>query len=170
MDVNQYLGLFLEEAREHLQTLNRCVLDLEHDPGNLQILDEIFRSAHTIKGMSATMGYAAIAELTHEMENVLDMLCTHRRALHRIPEIEFDLPKTQAYVINVLQQTGCNITQPCPGAVCAFFDAGQKNSVAFRADMDAARKELAALRKSARAPDGAACAAEAELIGASPYN
>ena len=74
MDVNQYLGIFLEEAREHLQTLNRCVLDLEHDPGNLQILDEIFRSAHTIKGMSATMGYTAIAELTHEMENVLDLL------------------------------------------------------------------------------------------------
>ncbi|MHC1758601.1 MAG: chemotaxis protein CheW [Negativicutes bacterium] len=74
MDVNQYLGIFLEEAREHLQTLNRCVLDLEHEPGNLHILDEIFRSAHTIKGMSATMGYSAIAELTHEMENVLDLL------------------------------------------------------------------------------------------------
>lgn len=74
MDVNQYLGIFLEEAREHLQTLNRCVLDLEHDPENLQVLDEIFRSAHTIKGMSATMGYASIAELTHEMENVLDLL------------------------------------------------------------------------------------------------
>lgn len=74
MDVNQYLGIFMEEAREHLQALNRCVLDLEHEPGNLKILDEIFRSAHTIKGMSATMGYAAIAELTHEMENVLDLL------------------------------------------------------------------------------------------------
>ena len=74
MDVNQYLGIFLEEAREHLQTLNRCVLDLEHEPGNLHILDEIFRSAHTIKGMSATMGYSEIAELTHEMENVLDLL------------------------------------------------------------------------------------------------
>ena len=74
MDVNQYLGIFLEESREHLQTLNRCVLDLEHEPGDLHILDEIFRSAHTIKGMSATMGYSAIAELTHEMENVLDLL------------------------------------------------------------------------------------------------
>ena len=74
MDVNQYLGIFLEESREHLQTLNRCVLDLEHEPGDLHILDEIFRSAHTIKGMSATMGYTAIAELTHEMENVLDLL------------------------------------------------------------------------------------------------
>ena len=74
VDVNQYLGIFLEEAREHLQTLNRCVLDLEHEPSDLHILDEIFRSAHTIKGMSATMGYSAIAELTHEMENVLDLL------------------------------------------------------------------------------------------------
>lgn len=74
IDVNQYLGIFLEESREHLQALNRCVLDLEHEPSDLHILDEIFRSAHTIKGMSATMGYAEIAELTHEMENVLDLL------------------------------------------------------------------------------------------------
>lgn len=74
MEVNQYMGMFLEESREHLQTLNRCLLDLENDPRNLSLLDEIFRSAHTIKGMSATMGFTAIAELTHEMENVLDLL------------------------------------------------------------------------------------------------
>ncbi|HMM21582.1 MAG TPA: chemotaxis protein CheA [Selenomonadales bacterium] len=74
MDVNQYMGMFLEESREHLQTLNRCLLDLEHDPRNLSVLDEIFRSAHTIKGMSATMGFTSIAELTHEMENILDLL------------------------------------------------------------------------------------------------
>lgn len=74
MEVNQYMGMFLEESREHLQALNRCLLDLENDPRNLSLLDEIFRSAHTIKGMSATMGFTAIAELTHEMENVLDLL------------------------------------------------------------------------------------------------
>ncbi|HEY3426924.1 MAG TPA: chemotaxis protein CheA [Negativicutes bacterium] len=74
MDLNQYMGMFLEESREHLQTLNRCLLDLENDPGNLSVLDEIFRSAHTIKGMSATMGFTAIAELTHEMESILDLL------------------------------------------------------------------------------------------------
>jgi two-component system chemotaxis sensor kinase CheA len=74
MDLNQYMGMFLEESREHLQALNRCVLDLESDPGNLSVLDEIFRSAHTIKGMSATMGFTAVAELTHEMENILDLL------------------------------------------------------------------------------------------------
>ena len=74
MEINQYMGMFLEESREHLQTLNRCLLDLENDPRNLSVLDEIFRSAHTIKGMSATMGFTAIAELTHEMENILDLL------------------------------------------------------------------------------------------------
>ncbi len=70
MDSNQYMGMFLEESREHLQTLNSCVLDLENDPENLSVLSEIFRSAHTIKGMSATMGFTTIAELTHEMENI----------------------------------------------------------------------------------------------------
>lgn len=74
MDINQYMGMFLEESREHLQTLNSCLLDLENDPSNLSVLDEIFRSAHTIKGMSATMGFTTIAELTHEMENILDLL------------------------------------------------------------------------------------------------
>jgi two-component system chemotaxis sensor kinase CheA len=74
MELNQYMGMFLEESREHLQTLNSCLLSLENDPRNLSVLDEIFRSAHTIKGMSATMGFTAIAELTHEMENVLDLL------------------------------------------------------------------------------------------------
>jgi two-component system chemotaxis sensor kinase CheA len=74
MDVNQYMGMFLEESREHLQTLNRCLLDLENEPSNLTLLDEIFRSAHTIKGMSATMGFTSVAELTHEMENILDLL------------------------------------------------------------------------------------------------
>lgn len=74
MDISQYMGMFLEESREHLQTLNNCLLDLENDPGSLAVLDEIFRSAHTIKGMSATMGFTTIAELTHEMENVLDLL------------------------------------------------------------------------------------------------
>ncbi len=74
MELNQYMGMFLEESREHLQTLNSCLLTLENDPRNLSVLDEIFRSAHTIKGMSATMGFTSIAELTHEMENVLDLL------------------------------------------------------------------------------------------------
>lgn len=74
METNQYMGMFIEESREHLQTLNSCLLELENDPENMDVLNEIFRSAHTIKGMSATMGFTEIAELTHQMENVLDLL------------------------------------------------------------------------------------------------
>ncbi|WP_378951868.1 chemotaxis protein CheW [Pelosinus sp. sgz500959] len=85
MDTNQYMGMFLEESREHLQNLNSCVLDLENAPDNLSVLGEIFRSAHTIKGMSATMGFTTIAELTHEMENILDML--RKSQLQANPEI-----------------------------------------------------------------------------------
>lgn len=74
MDMTQYLDVFLEESGEHLQKLNQSLLELEESPENREILDEIFRSAHTLKGMSATMGYTDIAELTHEMENVLHKL------------------------------------------------------------------------------------------------
>jgi len=85
MDTNQYMGMFLEESREHLQNLNSCVLELENAPDNLSVLGEIFRSAHTIKGMSATMGFTTIAELTHEMENILDML--RKSQLQATPDI-----------------------------------------------------------------------------------
>ena len=71
MDVSQYLDLFLEESMEHLQALNAGLLNLENNPDRLDIVDEIFRSAHTLKGMSATMGYDSITQLTHKMENIL---------------------------------------------------------------------------------------------------
>ncbi|WP_088005946.1 chemotaxis protein CheA [Indiicoccus explosivorum] len=74
METSQYLELFIEESREHLQTCNEQLLELEKQPGNLSIVNDIFRAAHTIKGMSATMGYSDIADLTHKMENVLDAI------------------------------------------------------------------------------------------------
>ncbi len=71
MDVSQYMGMFLEESMDNLQTLNEALLDLEQNPNNIDKVNEIFRVAHTIKGMAATMGYSNIAELTHKMEDVL---------------------------------------------------------------------------------------------------
>lgn len=71
MDVSQYMGMFLEESMDNLQTLNEALLDLEQEPNNVDKLNEIFRVAHTIKGMAATMGFNNIAELTHKMEDVL---------------------------------------------------------------------------------------------------
>lgn len=74
MDVSQYLDMFIEESKEHLQACSEQLLALENDPDDLAIVNEVFRAAHTLKGMSATMGYEDIADLTHKMENVLDAI------------------------------------------------------------------------------------------------
>jgi two-component system chemotaxis sensor kinase CheA len=74
MEMTQYLDIFIEESKEHLQAINQQVLLLEKSPEELTIVNEIFRSAHTLKGMSATMGYEDLANLTHCMENVLDAI------------------------------------------------------------------------------------------------
>jgi len=74
MDMNAYLSMFIDESNDHLQALNDNLLRLEGDPADLSIVQDIFRSAHTLKGMSATMGYEDLASLTHEMENVLDLV------------------------------------------------------------------------------------------------
>jgi two-component system chemotaxis sensor kinase CheA len=71
MDTSQYLSMFLEESMDNLQTLNEALLELEQSPDNVDKLNEIFRVAHTIKGMAATMGFNRMAELTHKMEDVL---------------------------------------------------------------------------------------------------
>lgn len=74
MDVNQYLDMFIEESKEHLQACSEQLLELEKNPDDLAIVNDVFRAAHTLKGMSATMGYEDIADLTHKMENVLDAI------------------------------------------------------------------------------------------------
>jgi len=74
MDTNQYLSMFIDESREHLQAMNDNMLALENAPDDISIVQNMFRSAHTLKGMSATMGFEDIASLTHEMENVLDLV------------------------------------------------------------------------------------------------
>lgn len=75
-DLQKYRDLFFEETDEYLQSLNENLLILEKDTESPGIIDEIFRSAHTLKGMAATMGYTTMTELTHNMENVLDLFKT----------------------------------------------------------------------------------------------
>lgn len=70
MDVSQYLEIFLDETNEHLQNLNTQILSLEQDPENMDTINEIFRAAHSLKGMAGTMGYKRMQTLTHDMENV----------------------------------------------------------------------------------------------------
>lgn len=74
MDMNQYLSMFIDESNDHLQSLNEKMLELEGSPEDISIVQVIFRSAHTLKGMAATMGFEDLAALTHQMENVLDLV------------------------------------------------------------------------------------------------
>ncbi len=70
MDVSQYLEIFIDETKEHLQSLNTQILNLEQEPENEDTINEIFRAAHSLKGMAGTMGYKRMQTLTHDMENV----------------------------------------------------------------------------------------------------
>ncbi|MCZ7382117.1 MAG: chemotaxis protein CheA [Candidatus Methanoperedens sp.] len=71
-DMSEYKEMYAVEAAEHLQSMNEALLNLEKDPENSETINVMFRAAHTLKGMSATMGYTNIKELTHEMENLMD--------------------------------------------------------------------------------------------------
>src|SRR5690625_827040 len=82
MQNNEYFDIVIEESKEHLQSLNDQLLLLENDPTNLDTISEIFRSAHTLKGMAATMGFNDLADLTHKMENVLDGIRNHEITIH----------------------------------------------------------------------------------------
>ncbi|MDH2329509.1 chemotaxis protein CheA [Paenibacillus polymyxa] len=82
MDMNQYLNMFIDESNDHLQSLNEKMLQLESNPTDLGIVQVIFRSAHTLKGMAATMGFEDLASLTHQMENVLDLVRNNKLAMH----------------------------------------------------------------------------------------
>lgn len=91
MDVSQYLQIFIEESKENLQHLNENLLKLENQPDDIQTLNEIFRVAHTLKGMSGTMGFTKMQKLTHNIENVLS-------------EIRADKLKVNANMLDTLFQ------------------------------------------------------------------
>lgn len=89
MDTSQYLEIFLDETKEHLQNLNTQILELEADSENMDVINEIFRAAHTVKGMAGTMGYKRMQNLTHDMENVFS-------------EVRNGTIKVQPHMIDVL--------------------------------------------------------------------
>ena len=91
MDVSQYLEIFIDETKEHLQNLNTSILELEQDPENMDTVNEIFRAAHSLKGMAGTMGYKRMQTLTHDMENVFS-------------EVRNGTIKVNAEIIDVLFQ------------------------------------------------------------------
>ena len=70
MDVSQYLDVFIDESNEHIQALSDNIMVLEKEPENTDVINEIFRAAHSLNGMAGTMGFKKLQHLTHDMENV----------------------------------------------------------------------------------------------------
>ncbi|HEX3615358.1 MAG TPA: chemotaxis protein CheA [Solirubrobacteraceae bacterium] len=115
MDTSEYMPMFLAEAQEHLQELNLAVVALEDDPTNQETVDGIFRIAHSLKGMSATMGFSAIAELTHVMEDVFEILRQREGGLHReaITSVLACLDGLQG-AVDSIEQNGSENLDPAP--------------------------------------------------------
>lgn len=78
MDVSQYLEIFIDESSEHIQTLSDCIMALEQEPDNKDTINEVFRAAHSLKGMAGTMGFKRMQRLTHDMENVFQEVRSDR--------------------------------------------------------------------------------------------
>ena len=105
MDLSQYLEIFIDESKEHLQTLNDQVLILESEPENVDTVNEIFRAAHSLKGMAGTMGYKRMQRLTHDMENVFSEIRNGKMNVNAdLVDIVFKcLDALEEYLTNIIE-------------------------------------------------------------------
>ena len=158
METNQYMEMFLDESHEHLQSLNDGLLGLEDNAEDLSILNEIFRNAHTLKGMSATMGYNKIAELTHEMEDVLDAL---RKEQIKIRE---DIIDTLFKCVDSLEQMIDNVANGDPEDLIDVSDLVAKLTAILSGKAPAEGGAPAAAAAPAPAAQPAAAEAPATVI------
>ena len=156
MDTNQYMEMFLEESREHLQSLNDGLLALENDPEEVSVVNDIFRNAHTIKGMSATMGFTKIAELTHDMENVFDLLRTEKM------KVNSDIMDTLFKTIDSLEQMIESVGSGGPEDVVDITGFASKLS-ALASGKSIAEAEPAPAPAAEAAPAAAAPAAASSI-------
>ncbi len=111
--MDEYLPMFLAEGREHLQELNLAVVQIEETPDDQATVDEIFRIAHSMKGMSATMGFAKMAALTHEMEDVFELLRQRQGGLSRIAiDVLFQCLDALSAAVESIDETGSENIEP----------------------------------------------------------
>lgn len=107
MDVSQYLEIFIDETNEHLQNLSDCIMSLEKDPENMDTINEIFRAAHSLKGMAGTMGFKRMQHLTHDMENVFqEVRSGNMKVTSGLVDVLFQcLDAIDAYLENVKESS-----------------------------------------------------------------
>ena len=156
MDVSQYLEVFIEEAKEHLQALNEHLLILEKEPENENTINEIFRAAHSLKGMAGTMGYKRMQKLTHDMENVFQEIRSGKMKVRpELTDCLFEgLDALQEYVDNIIntQDEGTNDNQPLIDALAHELEVGLKGDAAAAAPAPEVKAETAPAPEPAAAP------------------
>jgi len=155
MDTSQYLDIFLDESKEHLQNLSDQIMDLEQNPENMDTINEIFRAAHSLKGMAGTMGYKRMQTLTHDMENVFSEV---RNGTFKVQPGMIDilfksLDALEEYVDNIQQTTeeGTNDNQNLIDALNSIL----KNNGEIK-PIDSASSEGQAEKTQAAGADAAA--------------
>src|SRR3712207_1304383 len=115
VDASDYLPLFLGEAQEHLQSLNLAVVHIEEQPDDTETIDEIFRAAHSLKGMSATMGFGGMAALAHEMEDVFELLRLRAGGLGReAVDVLLECLDAISAATDAIEATGAEAIHPAP--------------------------------------------------------
>lgn len=143
MDVSQYLEIFIDESKEHLQTLSDELMILEKEPENKDTINEIFRAAHTFKGMAGTMGYKRMQNLTHNMENVLSEIRNGKmKVSSELTDTLFQcLDALETYVTNI-QNTSDEGTDDNEAIIkklnAALNGATSENTEAAKEEMDEA--------------------------------
>ena len=140
MDVSQYLEIFLDESNEHLQTLSDQLIILEKEPDNSDTINEIFRAAHSLKGMAGTMGYKRMQNLTHDMENVFSEVRNGNMEVNsNLVDVLFQcLDALETYVDNIreTQDEGTDDNEPIIKALNAFIASEVKGNAAPAAKKD----------------------------------
>jgi len=147
MDVSQYLEIFIDETKEHLQNLNTQILELEQEPDNMDTVNEIFRAAHSLKGMAGTMGYKRMQNLTHDMENVFSEVRNGTIKVNAsiIDTIFQCLDALEEYLDNIQSSAdeGTNDNENIIKALNDFLKSGGKGDATAKKDKAAEEAEAA---------------------------
>ena len=156
MDVSQYLEIFLDETGEHLQNLSDQLMILESEPENEDTINEIFRAAHSLKGMAGTMGYKRMQNLTHDMENVFSEIRNGKMKVtsHLIDILFKTLDALEEYKDNIqnTQDEGTNDNEPIIKALQAILNGtdGSDDAAAAPAEEKAPEKKEEASASGAK--------------------
>lgn len=147
MDVSQYLEIFLDESKEHLQSLNTQILNLEQDAEDADTIAEIFRAAHSLKGMAGTMGYKRMQTLTHDMENVFSEVRSGNLSVKpEMIDILFNCLDALEEYVSIIAETseeGTNENEALIAALNALLEDGPSSTEKKEEKVETVKKEEA---------------------------